>query len=66
MTSTLLDYGTNPGRNFSLNGMHAAARRGLQHEISKFVKDYKAGPNIRDIFSATPILYAIQLDAPDD
>jgi hypothetical protein len=46
--------------------MHAAARRGLKHEISKFVKDYKAGPDVQDEFSATPILYAMQLDAPDD
>ncbi|TWU70447.1 hypothetical protein ED733_000363 [Metarhizium rileyi] len=62
----LLDLGANPGRESSLNGMHAAARRGQTDLIRRYHKDFKAQPDVRDETSATPILYAMQLDAPDD
>ncbi|EXK83414.1 hypothetical protein FOQG_12276 [Fusarium oxysporum f. sp. raphani 54005] len=55
----LLDLNANPGKEFSQNGMHGAAWRGLNEQIKEYVNKYKAQADVRDGSSATPVIYAI-------
>ncbi|SPJ72401.1 uncharacterized protein FTOL_02129 [Fusarium torulosum] len=64
--SLLLDLGANPGRQASSNGLHAAARQGLQKEIREYITERQAKPDVEDKHGATPIMYAMQLQEPND
>lgn len=55
----LLGYAADPTREFSQNGIHGAAWRGLNEHIKQYVNNYQANPDVTDESSATPVIYAI-------
>jgi hypothetical protein len=59
IASLLLAYGAKPGQASSANGLHGAAWCGLTGNISDYVNNYGASPDVADGSSATPIIYAI-------
>ncbi|KAJ9414896.1 hypothetical protein FOXG_21643 [Fusarium oxysporum f. sp. lycopersici 4287] len=66
MAHILLHCGADPGRKHSSCGLHGAARRGFHDEIKLYIQDHDACPNTKDEMSATPITYAMMLEAPRD
>ncbi|RKK20901.1 hypothetical protein BFJ66_g13060 [Fusarium oxysporum f. sp. cepae] len=62
----LLEYGANPGRPLSSNGLHGAARRGQLNEISKYALNPKVSMDVQDETFATPVIYAMDLNSPHD
>ncbi|EXK75772.1 hypothetical protein FOQG_19462 [Fusarium oxysporum f. sp. raphani 54005] len=57
--AVLLEYNANPAKEFSQNGMHGAAWKGLNEQIKEYVNKHKAQADVRDGSSATPVIYAI-------
>jgi ankyrin repeat protein len=62
----LLTFGANPGRESSPNGLHGAASRGLKAEICYYVNELNVDVDVNDGSSATPVMYAIQLNQLHD
>lgn len=60
----LLKGGAQPGCGLLINGLHAAARRGLRNEIEIFVKYYGVDVDVQDKDGATPVVHALRL--PED
>ncbi|UPK92479.1 hypothetical protein LCI18_003414 [Fusarium solani-melongenae] len=60
----LLKGGARPGCGLLINGLHAAARRGLRNEIEIFVKYHGVDVDVQDKDGATPVVHALRL--PED
>ncbi|KAH6952248.1 hypothetical protein DER45DRAFT_587799 [Fusarium avenaceum] len=59
IVALLLGKRTNPLRESSANGLYGAAWRGLNEEISAYIRAGYADPDVFDGSSATPVIYAI-------
>ncbi|CAG2009903.1 unnamed protein product [Fusarium graminearum] len=57
----LLNRGADPRREGCTNGLHAAARAGLEDMISDFIVNRKVPVDSVDRYSATPVIYALYL-----
>ncbi|CVL13573.1 hypothetical protein FPRO06_11987 [Fusarium proliferatum] len=62
----LMDFGANPGRKFRSNGLHGAVRRRQIPQIKLYIKDFGVPVDVEDGDSATPVMYAMQLEHPSD
>ncbi|EWZ78134.1 hypothetical protein FOWG_17543 [Fusarium oxysporum f. sp. lycopersici MN25] len=58
-SALLLEKKANPLQEFSANGLHGAAWRGLDEHIRAYTRDGCVDPDILDGSSATPVIYAI-------
>jgi hypothetical protein len=62
----LMDFGANPGRKFRSNGLHGAVRRRQIPQIKSYIRDFGVPVDVEDGDCATPVMYAMQLEHPDD
>ncbi|KAF5986476.1 hypothetical protein FCOIX_1535 [Fusarium coicis] len=59
-------FGANPGREFRSNGLHGAVRRRHIPQMALYIRNLKVPVDIKDGDSATPVMYAMQLEHPYD